>query len=80
MKRKLLVSLLITMLAVLTISSCGIANKAVSNLQIISGAPTEVEVGKTPDFSELLGLYYLLSLSSRALSSSYIVAGTLSPT
>ena len=54
MKRKLLVSLLITMLAVLTISSCGIANKAVSNLQIISGAPTEVEVGKTPDFSELL--------------------------
>ena len=54
MKRKLLVSLLITMLAVLTISSCGIANKAVSTLQIISGAPTEVEVGKTPDFSELL--------------------------
>lgn len=39
----------------LTLASCldGIANKKVTGIQILSGAPSEVTVGETPDFSNL---------------------------
>lgn len=55
MKRKIFVSILLILAAMLALSSCfdSIANKKVDSIQIISGAPTEVEVGKTPDFSAL---------------------------
>ena len=47
-----LIILLVISLA-LIFTSCGIANKKVESIQILSGAPTEIEVGQTPDFSAL---------------------------
>ena len=54
MKRKILISILLVLTAMLALASCDkIANKRVESIQIISGAPTEVMVGETPDFSEI---------------------------
>ena len=55
MKRKIFISILLVITAMLTLASCldGIANKKVTSIQILSGAPSEVTVGETPDFSEL---------------------------
>ena len=55
MKRKIFISVLLVLTVMLTLVSCfdGIANKKVESIQIISGAPSEVTVGETPDFSSL---------------------------
>ncbi|MBQ7356767.1 MAG: bacterial Ig-like domain-containing protein [Clostridia bacterium] len=55
MKRKIFISVLLVLTAMLTLASCldGIANKKVTGIQILSGAPSEVTVGETPDFSNL---------------------------
>ena len=52
MKRKSLVLILLIFTLALAFVSCdGIANKKPDSLKILSGAPTEVLVGQTPDFS-----------------------------
>ena len=55
MKKKIFISILLVLTVMLTFVSCfnGIANKKVNSIQIISGVPTEVTVGETPDFSAL---------------------------
>ena len=53
MKKQSFVLFLLIVTMILTFASCGIANKKVESIQIVSGAPTEVEVGKTPDFSDI---------------------------
>ena len=54
MKRKSLVFVLLILTLAFMLASCdGIANKKPDSLQILSGAPTEVLVGATPDFSEI---------------------------
>ena len=55
MKRKIFVSVLLVLALALTLASCfdNIANKKVESIQIVSGAPSEVTVGETPDFSGL---------------------------
>ncbi len=52
MKKRIFVLFLIVV-SILALSSCSIANKKVESLQILSGAPAEVQIGDTPDFSDL---------------------------
>ncbi|MBR7117060.1 MAG: bacterial Ig-like domain-containing protein [Clostridia bacterium] len=55
MKKRIFVSILLVLTLMLTLVSCfdGIANKKVESIQILSGAPSEVTVGETPDLSSL---------------------------
>ena len=53
MKRKILVLFTLVLTLTLLVTSCSIANKKVDSLQILSGAPTEVEIDQTPDFSAI---------------------------
>ncbi len=53
MKKQISILFLLIVTLMLVFTSCGIANKKVESIQILSGAPAEVEVGKTPDFSDI---------------------------
>ena len=54
--------------------------RTISNLALFFIFYRIVTTKKAPKIGALNCCYYLLSLSSRALSSSYIIAGTRSPT
>ncbi len=53
MKKRILLPVLLLLTVILALSSCfnSIANKKVQSITVLSGAPAEVEVDKTPDFS-----------------------------
>ena len=53
MKNTKLALFLLALSVILIFTSCSIANKRVESLQILSGAPTEVALGETPDFSAI---------------------------
>ena len=53
MKKRISILFFVVLTLVLAFTSCDVANKKVDSMQVLSGAPTEVVVDDTPDFSEL---------------------------
>ncbi len=75
MKKRLLVPIILILALVLSLTAC--LGKQIQSIEIKSGAPTEVLVGETPDFSEIKILVSYNDLSTKEVGFDDIVISSV---
>jgi len=78
MKKRLLVPIILILALVLSLTAC--LGKQIQSIEIKSGAPTEVLVGETPDFSEIKILVSYNDLSTKEVGFDDIVISSVGTT